>query len=529
MTDATLVLTNATVLTQVDGAPPEQAVAVHGDRVIAVGTTGDVLAASGPGSTVVDLAGATLTPGWVDAHTHVVQGALMSLGVDFSRCECLDDVRRALHEATPVDGWIRGFGLNHNVFDGSAITFDVIFEAFAVPVLIRLYDAHSALANRAALERAGVSGREDLGQGVARVVLDAQGNPTGHLLEEAAIHLVESVAPTQDRAAAKSLLRGVTEDMASVGLTGTHVMDDLPGSVEMIRVLDEDPSGLRFWVYGWMQPDHSDDRIGELAGLVHGGGGRRWQYAGAKLFMDGTIDGGTAWLCHPDIHGESIRPAWRDPERYVDVVRRLSARGVSTATHAIGDAAVHHCVRTLSELSDGVRHRIEHLETVCPEDLALMGSAGIAASMQPTHCTRYTSADETDDWSRRLGRERVDRGWPVAELGGLGVPVALGSDWPVAHFDPRIVMADARLRRPADQRADSPRQPRQAISAQQALDGYTSHAAAAAGLSDGAGTIVVGGPADFTAVDGDLFGPADEVPDLPIIVTVVGGSVVYQR
>jgi predicted amidohydrolase YtcJ len=109
------------------------------------------------------------------------------------------------------------------------------------------------------------------------------------------------------------------------------------------------------------------------------------------------------------------------------------------------------------------------------------------------------------------------------------VTVALGSDWPVAHFDPRVVMADARLRRPAGLPADPPRQPRQAISARQALDGYTTHAAAAAGLTDGTGTIVVGGPADFTAVGGDLMGPADRIPELPIIATVVGGRVVHER
>ncbi len=530
MADATLALINGHVLTQVDDAPTAEAVAVRGDRVLALGTTAEILDISGSDTRIVDLAGGTLTPGWVDAHTHVVQGALMSLGVDMNGCETLDDVRRALDGATPVDGWIRGWGLDHNVFEGKAPTFDAISESITEPVLIRFYDAHSSLANRAALEAAGVSGREVFEHGVARVVVDSAGRPTGHLLEEAAIHLVESVAPAPNPVMAKALLREVTEKMASVGLTGVHVMDDLPGTVEMIRALDEDESGLRFWVYGWVQPDHPAERVDELAALVDGPGGVRWRYAGAKLFMDGTVEGGTAWLCHPDVYGESTHPSWTDPERYANVVRELSSRGVTTATHAIGDAAVHHCVRTLAALGDGVRHRLEHLETVCPEDLISIAAAvDIATSMQPTHCTRYTRADEADDWSRRMGRDRIDRAWPVAELRDLGVTVALGSDWPVADFDPRIVMADAQLRRPADRRSDPPRQPRQAISARQALDGYTTHPAAAAGLTDGTGTIVVGGPADFTAIDGDLSGPAERLPELPIIATVVAGEVVYER
>ncbi|GGG27337.1 amidohydrolase [Rhodococcoides trifolii] len=530
MTDATLALINAHVLTQAGDTKSAEAVAVRGDRVVALGTTADILDISGSGTRIVDLAGGTLTPGWVDAHTHVVQGALMSLGVDMNGCESLDDVRRVLHEASPVDGWIRGWGLNHNVFGGNPPTFDAISDSITTPVLIRFYDAHSSLANRAALEVAGVSGREAFDHGVARVAVDSEGNPTGHLIEEAAIHLVESVAPAPNPDSAKSLLHSVTEEMASVGLTGVHVMDDLPGTIDMIRALDEDDAGLRFWVYGWVQPDHPAERVDELAALVHGTGGVRWRYAGAKLFMDGTVEGGTAWLCHPDLYGDGTRPSWTDPARYAEVVARLSARGVRTATHAIGDAAVHHCVRTLTALGDGVRHRLEHLETVCPEDLTAIAAAGdIATSMQPTHCTRYTRADEADDWSKRMGRDRIDRGWPVAELLDLGVTVALGSDWPVAHFDPRIVMADARLRRPADRPSDPPRQPRQAISAQQALDGYTTHPASAAGLTDGTGTIVVGGPADFTAMDGDLSGPADRLPELPIIATVVAGTVVYER
>ncbi|MGF0313297.1 amidohydrolase [Rhodococcus sp. IEGM1428] len=530
MADATLALINGHILPQVGDTRSAEAVAVRGDRVLAVGTTADILEIAGSATRVVDLAGGTVTPGWVDAHTHVVQGALMSLGVDFSRCENLDDVRRVLYAAEPTDGWIRGWGLNHNVFGGQAPSFDAISESVTTPVLIRFYDAHSSLANRTALDLAGVTGRETFVHGVARVAVDDGGNTTGHLIEEAAIHLVESVMPAQNAGAAQSLLRSVTEEMASVGLTGVHVMDDLPGTVEMIRALDGDDAGLRFWVYGWVQPDHPADRVEKLAELVHGTAGQRWRYAGAKLFMDGTVEGGTAWLCHPDLYGEGTRPSWTEPERYAAVVRELDSRRVPTATHAIGDAAVHHSVQTLAALvGSGVGHRLEHLETVCPEDLATIATAGIAASMQPTHCTRYTRADEADDWSRRMGRDRIDRGWPVAELLDLGVTVALGSDWPVAHFDPRVVMADARLRRPADRPDDTPRQPRQAISAQQALDGYTTHVAAAAGLTDGTGTIVVGGPADFTAVDGDVMGPAEKLPELPIIATIVGGQVVYER
>jgi predicted amidohydrolase YtcJ len=149
--------------------------------------------------------------------------------------------------------------------------------------------------------------------------------------------------------------------------------------------------------------------------------------------------------------------------------------------------------------------------------------------MQPTHCTEYTEPDGSDNWSTRLGPARAGQGWRIADLRNAGVRVALGSDWPIADFDPRGVLASAQLRRRggAPDRATIGAQ--QAISARMALEGYTTHAAWSVGEDDVAGTIEVGKRADLTAFAVDpLVAPPDELVDAPVVLTVVHGSISHQ-
>ncbi|OWA05775.1 hypothetical protein B9W68_23335 [Streptomyces sp. CS227] len=164
------------------------------------------------------------------------------------------------------------------------------------------------------------------------------------------------------------------------------------------------------------------------------------------------------------------------------------------------------------------RHRIEHIETVPDDQLPRFAELGVAASMQPPH-TAYTRADHSDAWSRRLGPERAGRAWRIRELREAGAYVALGSDWPIAHHDARQVLALAQEPRGAASRGGG-------LSALMALEGVTSHAAAAAGEAAVAGRIAPGHRADLTAFAADpLTTPAGELPETPIALTVVGCSV----
>jgi predicted amidohydrolase YtcJ len=515
------------------GHRPPTAVAVRDGVIAAVGTRDDVRDWRGRHTEVIDVGAAVLTPGLTDAHSHPVMGLQLAQDVDLSAARDLDDVRFRLAAAAAgrsPDAWVLGWGLDPNVFGGhrpSAAEFEEPLGRR--PALIRMFDAHSAIATTRALAIAGVAGPRRFAER-AEVVCDDAGRPTGLLLEAAAIDLVQTVVPLATVAARRDALLALLSGMAATGLTGAHVMDMLGDTAAVVAAAEEVaelPLRLRF--SPWCPPGADTGLLGELV-AAQGGGGRRWAVGGVKFMIDGTVDSGTAWLDEPDCFGESTAAYWRDPGAYSEAVRTLAGHGVPTATHAIGDAAVRHVLSALEAApATAAPHRIEHLETLPGELVPAFARLNVVASMQPTHCSRYTAAAQTDNWSVRLGPRRAGRAWRCRDLHEAGVPVALGSDWPVAPYDARAVLADAQLRRPAGSPDIAPVVPAQALTALMALQGYTTHAAHAAGESRRSGRIAPGLRADLTAFTLDpLRTDPDELADAPIVLTVVAGSVVHR-
>ncbi|MFI8767154.1 amidohydrolase [Streptomyces sp. NPDC053792] len=534
-----LVLLSARLLDPGTGAfLPETALAVSDDgRISALGDDREIRALAGPATTVVDLKGAVVTPGLVDGHLHPVTGAELTHGLDLSYCADLDDVREALaREVRALDRgqWLFGWGLDPNVFGERPVdtaSFDAVLDG--VPSFLLLFDAHSALASRRALELAGVDGPRTFDQASAEIVCDADGRPTGLLQEDAACELIERVAPRPTREESRQRLAAALRSMAAAGLTGGHAMDANGDSLALYGELDaagELP--LRLRVAPWCQPGTDADGVRALI-EQQGTGGELWRVAGVKLFMDGTIDNGTAWLERPDCHGESTHAFWPDPEAYTRIVGELHRAGVATATHAIGDAAVRHVLDAVEKArtagGGGVRHRVEHIETVPDDTLRRFAELGVLASMQPTHCCDFTRADHTDNWSRRLGEERAARAWRCRDLSDSGATVVLGSDWPIAPFPPLGVMAGARHRRPSRDLGQAPHGPEQALTPLEALRGMTTAAAYAAGEEHEAGRLAVGYRADLTALGADPLATAStDLPDVPVRLTTVSGRVTFR-
>ncbi|MEU4082209.1 amidohydrolase [Streptomyces venezuelae] len=534
-----LVLLSARLLDPGTGAfLPETALAVSDDgRIAALGDDREIRALAGPATTVVDLKGAVVTPGLVDGHLHPVSGAELTHGLDLSYCADLDDVREALAREVRTLGrgdWLFGWGLDPNVFGDRPVgtaPFDAVLDG--VPAFLLLFDAHSALASRRALELAGVDGPRTFDQASAEVVCDADGRPTGLLQEDAACALVERVAPRPTPEESRQRLAEALRSMAAAGLTGGHAMDANGESLALYGELDAAGElALRLRVAPWCQPGTDADGVRALIER-QGTGGALWRVAGVKLFMDGTIDNGTAWLERPDCHGESTHAFWPDPAAYTHVVGELHRAGVPTATHAIGDAAVRHALDAVEKArttgGSEVRHRVEHIETVPDDTLRRFADLGVLASMQPTHCCDFTRADHTDNWSRRLGEERASRAWRCRDLLDSGATVVLGSDWPIAPFPPLGVMAGARHRRPSRDLALPPHGPEQALTALEALRGMTTAAAYAAGEEHEAGRLAPGFRADLTAFAASpLTTPATDLPDLPVLLTVLDGRITHR-
>lgn len=489
------------------------------------------------GQTVRDVACAV--PGFVDAHIHPVLGLEMARGVDLSQVTTVEELQEALRAAVEDEQqgsageWILGWGLDPTYAGADNPSARELDAAVADrPVLLRLFDAHSAVVNSRALELVGLTGQERFAS-ASEVETGPDGRPTGFLKEWEAIALVTSQVPQPSFDSRTQDFLGVLGMMADAGLTGGQILDYSEGMIDLLEAVERNRDlPIRLQVSPWIMPSDDEDRLQQVIDL-QGRSGRRWRVDGVKLMIDGTIDNGTAWLREPDVNGQSTGPLWLDPESYTTVLRRLDALGIRTTTHAIGDAGVDHVLAALESLppredanrGEGLpRHRIEHLETVPDETVERMVRADVAASMQPTHCTLYCSADGSDNWSRRLGPERASRAWRLGSVRRAGVPLAVGSDWPVAPCEPLRIMADGQLRREAGRPEQTAIVPEESLSARELLEGYTTQRALSWGDPDG-GRIRVGAPADLTLLGADPLTTApDDLPQVSVLGTVVGGE-----
>jgi len=529
---ADLAILGAAVRTLDPARPVASAVAVRNGLIVAVGDDADVREHTGAATELIDGQGVALVPGLVDSHIHPFYGSDGTRGADLNGLRTLDEVRGALAAERARCGpgdWLLGWGLSYDAFHGAGIGADAIAEATGeLPAFLTFFDYHSGLASRPALALAGVDGTRSFGAGAA-VVCDAAGVPTGELRESPAMALVEAHVPELSRAEKLAATTATLRRLNAMGLTGVH---EMIGTPEMLDDLDAlEASGdltVRSIVPLLMQPDVTDEQVAERLAL-RDRRGRRWRGGVAKFFIDGVIDTGTAWLFEPGPHGEGTEPFWPDPARYAEVVARCARAGFQCATHAIGDRAV---AAALDAYRDaGARgagpHRVEHIETLRDTELVRFAREGVAASMQPLH---LDGLDVPGDyvWRDNLQPEQIANGFRWADVRRSGAILSLGSDWPVVSADPRPGLAWARLRRAPGHPDRVPFHPDQALTALEALEGYTTEAARVVGEEALGGRIAVGLRADLTGLAADPVDcPADELPDVPVRLTVVDGEVVF--
>jgi predicted amidohydrolase YtcJ len=512
-------------------APHATGVAVKDGVIVAVGGDDEIRYHCDATTEFLDGAGLTIVPGLVDAHHHPMWVTKFVAGVDASAIRdpaVLQGALRAQRRNVGEAGVVRAWGLDYALFARTGLDGRELERLAGGPALVTLMDCHTYLATPTVLQRAGITGRVTF-RDRSEVVMQGD-EPTGELREFEAFERVSRALPTPSTAEVLGEVRETLAKLATLGLTGLHVMDGEPATYDLLDLLESQGDlPLRLVVPLWIKPFTSDNEIDYLIKL-QAARGRRWRGGVAKFFLDGVVETGTAWLEEPDAHGRGEVSGWPDPSRYARVVRRFAAAGFQCVTHAIGDRAIR---ETLDAYRDGpslpgIRHRIEHLETLTDRELDRLVSQRVVASMQPLHM-QWRASDGSDEWSRRLGEQRAARAFRVADVLRAGGTVALGSDWPVADRDPRIGMAWARLRRPPGEPDAHVFEPPQRLSPRQALQGYTSGAAAAAGDEHQLGSISPGRHADLTAFAGDpLQVSGDDIVDLPVAFTTVAGRITHR-
>lgn len=526
---ADLVLRGGSVAT-VPGHPvAADAIAIADGVVRVVGDAATVMEAARPGAQVLDLRGSVVVPGLTDCHVHPGWGAEFAQGADCSACGSLDELAAALSAergGAARGAVVRAFGVDRGLFQASRVRGDVLERLAGGQALVTFADCHSYLATPSLLTSTGIDGELRWPDG-GRIVIDEEGRPTGEAHEFSAYERLTAALPPLTSAERARRLREVLERMASLGLTGAHVMDGAPEDYDLLAELEEHgPLPLRLIVPLWLKPHDGEDTVRRFLEL-RDARGASWRGGAVKLFLDGVHENGTAWLEEPDTAGECLRPSW-PVERFRAVVHRFAAAGFQCITHAVGDRAVRETLDAYSgtRASRGVRHRVEHNEALPDALLPRFAAADVVCSMQPLHM-QWRKADGSDPWALRLGR-RAARGWRTKDVLRHGALLALGSDWPVAQVDPRIGMAWARLRRRPGDRDGHVFEPDQRLSGAEALRGYTAAAAKVVGEQAVAGRLTERSRADLTVFAADPAEvPADELPDLPVRLTILDGRIVH--
>ncbi|MCW2847233.1 MAG: nfdA 4 [Marmoricola sp.] len=514
---------------------PVGAVVVEDGLIAAVGDV-DVP----PGAEVVDLAGGLLSPGFVDAHVHVVQGGLERSRCDLSEGSTREDYLatvRAYADAHPDLPWILGGGWSMAAFPGgtpTAADLDTVLPER--PVFLPNRDHHGAWVNTRAMELAGIT-RETPDPPHGRFERGPDGRPTG-TLHEGAMAVVVRHAP---RTTAEDYHRGLLTGQAylhSLGVTGWQDaivgayagMDD-PGPTYLLAAQRGELTGH---VVGalWWDRDRGEEQVASLvarrAELSHG----RFRATSVKVMQDGVAENGTAALTAPylDRCGHATTNAGHsfvDPVALRRYVALLDAEGFQVHVHAIGDRGVREALNAFEGTSPERRHHVAHLQVVHPDDVRRFGELGVAANLQALWaCLDDQMADLTIPF---LGPERAGWQYPFGGLHRAGARLVAGSDWPVSTPNPleAIHVAVNRWAFGEDGRAGSePFLPEQALDLETAFAAYTS-GSAWVNHRDDAGTIAVGQVADLVVLDRDPFtGDPGEIGATRVLSTWVDGAAV---
>ncbi|WP_017792047.1 amidohydrolase [Leucobacter salsicius] len=483
---------------------------------------------------IIDVRGATVTPGLWDSHTHPISGALSTRGVDLGGLSTIDDLRARLAEAAAAlapGAWLEGWNLEYEMFEETGIdrsTFeDVVGDH---PTYLRFYDGHTGLASLSALTAAGIHEPVHYPDG-SETVVDKNGRFTGELSEMSILSDMAEAIPIADIEAELDRLEALLLKFAATGITGSAIMDGTANDKTMLRELESRGRlPQRLVLHEWHKVHHTDadqDRVIQEKDER----GRLWEGGAVKLFSDGVIDTGTALLHAPDTHGDGREAAWPEWSEYKRVIRKYHDAGIQIATHAVGDRAVNDVLDAYAELPPRAvgqpHHSIEHLEVMSDADVAKLGTSGVTASMQPLHM-QWRSEDFSDNWAQRLGEDRRSTGYRARDVIDAGARLTLGSDWPVAEFDPRVGMAWARGRHTPGADATVVFEPEGLLTGEETLLAYTLWPAQARGWQD-RGHLSVGALGDVTVFGGDpVTTTVEDLPELPIVLTVVDGNVVHR-
>ncbi len=544
-----LLLYNGKVFSADENSTIYEAVAVDGERIVAVGTSKD-LQAKYKAAKEIDLKGKLVTPGFNDAHIHFVGVGMSLLQVDLNGSKTLDEARRRIAakvKETPKGEWILGRGWDHTLWNNRLPTRQDLDDiAPNNPVFLQRVDGHIAWANSAAFKLAKVTRDTKAPEG-GEIVFDKNGEPAGVVKETAQGLIGNVIPPPSSQMVTKGLMLALDE-AKKYGLTSVQGGEDADAMPLYVKLLSENKLTVRVAIWQDFEKSVADlkkERADfDALKLDHS----RLKFSMLKGYLDGSLGSRTAAMLAPysDDPANSGIPR-RPAEEMIKMIVERDAAGFQIGLHAIGDksnrialdgfaeANTERIKREsigLTELSSyrpfaqsSSRHRIEHAQVVAPSDFERFAELGVIASMQPTH------AISDKRWAgERLGEYRVLGAYSWHLFESYGVHVAFGTDAPVELLNTYQTLYAAVSRQDLEGNPVGGWQPQEKLSMADAIRKYTYESAYAEFAEKEKGEIKVGMFADLVVHSKDLLTiEAKEIMTTEPIYTIFNGKIIYQK
>lgn len=524
--------------------PLAEAVAVLGDRIVALGQTHEIRALAGPKTRTIDAGQGTVLPGFNDAHVHFLTGGFSLANVDLRDARSPEELARRLAEyvgRVPKGRWIQGGDWDHEKWPSTAVSASPasgqstllptrsLIDAVTPdhPALLTRLDGHMALANSLALRLAGVTRHTpDPAGGI--ILRDSKtGEPTG-ILKDAAQSLVERVIPPKTSEEKRLAARAATNHAARFGVTS---LTDVSTDDDLSLYQDMDEQGeLKTRIYAARSVVSWE--ILQRAGVRQASGNDMLRIGILKGFSDGSLGSSTALFFEPYEDDPANRGLLFDQMLPEGIMRqRVEAadrRGLQVMIHAIGDEANARILDLYQQVAAANgprdrRFRIEHAQHLRPGDIARFGNQKVIASMQPYH-----AADDGRWCDKRVGPKRSKTAYAFRSLLDTGALLAFGSDWTVAPLDPLPAIKAAVTRQTLHGQHPGGWIPEQKITLDEAISAYTLGSAHAEFAEKAKGSLTPGKLADLVLLDRDIYkSDPSAIDQARVLLTVLAGQVIY--
>jgi predicted amidohydrolase YtcJ len=530
---ATLIITNAAIYTVDNQHPRAEAVAVIGDRIVAVGSKPEIDSWRGPQTEVIDAGGKLLLPGFNDAHLHFIQGGAQLDQVALTDASTPQEFAKRIAaqvSKTPKGEWVLGGRWDETKWPDPQLPTRQLVDPVTgdTPIFVERYDGHQALANSAAMKLAGVNAKTpDVPGGV--IMRDGSGNPTG-IFKDAAQELIYKAIPPMSHEQRLRAARRALEQSASLGVTSVQHMNPEFADVAAYSELAE-KGELKTRIYA--APMETNWQEQAKIGIRHAWGSRYLRLGAVKGYADGSLGSRTAYMFEPFADEPGNRGLLSDemhpPSGMRDRLMQADAAGLQIRVHAIGDRAISMMLDIFGEIEKehgyhDQRFAIEHAQHMALKDFDRFAKLHVIASMQPYH------AIDDGRWAeKRLGHDRARYSYAWRSFLNHGVTLAFGTDWPVAPLNPILGLYAAVTRATLDGKNPDGWIPEEKITLPEAVGAYTMGSAFAEFQEREKGSITPGKLADMVILGDNIFELKPEaIRNVKVDTTILGGKVVYR-